>query len=138
MEAPRPGGLGPRRQPVVLEHLAGDQRHLDDLPPVDPGHRVEVDPQLVGMVEVVGAHRMRIEVDAAEVDRPDQAGGVVDDRFLGRRARRVLQLGDIDAVGPFLRGALLEHGLLGDALDEPLEDHRPVGHAAQRSVGDAR
>ena len=35
------------------------------------------------MVEVVGAHRMRIEVDAAEVDDPDQ-----------RRARR-----DHDLVG---------------------------------------
>ena len=39
----------------------------------DAGHRVEVDAQLVGMVEVVGPDRVRVEVDAAEVDDPGQA-----------------------------------------------------------------
>ena len=99
-------------------------------------HRVEVDPQLVGVGEVVGAHRVRIEVDAAEVDRPHQAGGIVDDGLLGRGAGRVLQLGDVDEVRPLLGRPLLEDGLLGDALDEPLEDHRPVPHSAQRALGD--
>ena len=39
-----------------------------------PGHRVEVDPQLVGVVEVLGPDRVRVEVDAAEVDDPGQPG----------------------------------------------------------------
>ena len=39
-----------------------------------PGHRVEVDPELVRVVEVGGAHRVRVEVDAAEVDHPGQRG----------------------------------------------------------------
>ena len=70
VEAARARRLRPRGQAVVLEHLAGDQRDVDDLPPVDARHRIEVDPQLVGVVEVVGLHRVRVEVDAAEVDRP--------------------------------------------------------------------
>ena len=49
----------------------------------DAGHRVEVDPQLVGMVEVLGADRVRVEVDAAEVDDPGEPGGVVDDDLVG-------------------------------------------------------
>ena len=86
VEAARPGRLRPRGQPVVLEHLAGHQRDVDDLPPGHPGHRVEVDAQFVGMVEVVGEHRMRVEVDAAQVDRPGQAGRVMDDGLFGRGA----------------------------------------------------
>ena len=81
---------------------------------------------------------MRIEVDAAQVDRPGQSGGVVDDGFLGRGAGRVAQLGDVDPVGPFCRRSLLEDRLLVDALDEPFQDHRAAGHAAQRTVGDGQ
>lgn len=62
---------------MVLEHLACHQRDLDDPPPLDPGHRVQVDPQFIGMIEVGGKHRMRIEVDAAEIDHPGQSGGVL-------------------------------------------------------------
>jgi hypothetical protein len=86
------------------------------------------------MGEVFGLYRMRVEVNAAHVDRPRQAGSVVDDGLPGRRSRRVLELGDVDVVGPLRRRALLEDGFLGDALDESLEDHRAVGHAAQRTV----
>src|SRR5438270_4086140 len=39
--------------------------------------RSQVDPQFVGVIEVDGLHRMRVEVHAAQVDHPRQAGGVV-------------------------------------------------------------
>src|SRR4029077_16884018 len=67
VDAPRSGGLGPADEAEGLERLVRDQRHLADLLPRDARHRVEVDPQLVGMVEVVGPDRMGIEVDTAEV-----------------------------------------------------------------------
>jgi hypothetical protein len=35
------------------------------------------------MVEIAGPYGVRIEIDAAEVDRPDQPGGVVDHRLGG-------------------------------------------------------
>ena len=70
---------------MVLQHAPGDERDLDDLAPRDTGHRVQVDPQLVGMVEVLGEYGVRVEVDAAEVDHPGQVGGVADDHLVGRR-----------------------------------------------------
>ena len=136
VKAPRPRSFRPRDQAVVLQHLAGHQRDVDDPPPRDPGHRVQIDPQFVGVVEVAGEHRVRIEVDAAQVDRPRQPGGVMDDRFGGRGAGRVAQLGDVHPVRPFRGRPLLEYGLLGDALDEAFQNHRPAGHTAQRPVGD--
>ena len=86
VEAARAARLRPADEPDVVEHLPRDIRDVDDLRPVDAGHRVEVDPQLVGMVEVLGAHRMRVEVEASEIDDPRQARGIPDHRLLGRRA----------------------------------------------------
>jgi hypothetical protein len=85
--------------------------------------------------EVVGEHRVRVEVDAAEVDRPGEPGGVVDHRFLRRRAGGVLELDHVHEVGAVLRRTLLEERLLADSLDEPLEHHRAAADATQRSVG---
>ena len=128
-------GVAPE-QAVVLEDHPRYERDMNDLTPVDTGHRVQVDTQLVGVGEVVGADRMRVEVDAAEVDRPHQACRVVQHRLLGGRARGILQLRDVDVVGPLLGRSLLKDRLFGDALDEPLEDHRPVGHPPQRARSD--
>src|SRR6185436_1549218 len=67
MESPRARRLRPCREPVLREHVAGRGRDLQDLAPSDPGHRVEIDPELVGMIEVARTHRVRVQVDAAEV-----------------------------------------------------------------------
>ena len=98
------------------------------------GHRVEVDAQLVGMVEVLGADRVRVEVDAAEVVDPGEAGRVVDDDLVGGPARREGQGRRPDELGQVLRRPLLEERLAGGAVDEPLERHRPAAGAAQRPV----
>ena len=90
VEAPAARRLRPGRQPVLLEHVARQQGDLDDVLPGRPRHGVEVDPQLVGVREVVGEHRVRVEVDAAEVHGPGQAGGAVDHRLLRGGAGGVL------------------------------------------------
>ena len=83
VDAARAGGLGPADEADGVERLARDERDLADLVPLDAGDRVEVHAQLVGVVEVVGADRVRVEVDAAEVDDPRQLRGVADDDLLG-------------------------------------------------------
>src|SRR4029450_13484642 len=82
-----------------------------------------------------GPRRLWCEVGAAEVDDVREGGGVPDDDLLRRGAGPVLELGDLDPVGSLRGRPLLPDGLLVDALDEALEDHRPAGHAAQRAVG---
>ena len=88
------------------------------------------------MLEVVGAHRVRVEVDAAEVDDPGEGRGIGHDDLFGRIARRVVQCRGLDPVGTLLGSALLEERLLRDALHEPLQHHRPAVDAAQGAVGD--
>ena len=88
------------------------------------------------MVEVVGADRVRVEVDAAEVDDPGEPGGLVHDDLVRGAAGREHQGCDAHPVGPVVRRALLEERLLLDAIDEALERHRATADADQRAVGD--
>ena len=121
---------------MVFEHLAGDERDIDDLRPVDARHRVEVDAKLVGVIEVFGAHGMRIEVEAAEVHDPRQSRGIPDHRLFGGGAGGVVQGGGVDEGGMVLGDALLEERLLVEALREPLEHHRPAAGPAEGALGD--
>ena len=53
-----PDVFGQPTQPDRLERLLRDHRHVADLRPrARPGTGIEVDAQLVGVVEVVGADR---------------------------------------------------------------------------------
>src|SRR5215472_10602432 len=134
VEAPGAGGLRPPGQPEVGEHITGDEGHLEDLRPLNAGHRVQVDPQLVRVVEVFGQHRVRVQVDAAQVDHPGDAGHVAGHHLVGGAPGREAEQDRLDPVGPLVRGPLLEERLALGAVHVPLEHHGPPGHAAQRSV----
>ncbi len=54
--------------------------------PVDSRAGVEIDAQLVGVLKIAGADGVGVELDAAEVDDPDEAGGVIDDDLFGGAA----------------------------------------------------
>ncbi len=138
VHATRPRRLRPADQAVVGEHLTHHHRDVDDLAPVHARHRVEVDPQLVGVVEVLRAHRVRVEVDAAEVHDPGERGGIPHHDLFRRVAGGVVQGRGVDPLGPLLGRALLEERLLRDALHEALQHHRPSGGAAQGAVGHAQ
>ena len=133
-----PDVFGQPTRPTSASASLARHRHVADLRPLDARHRVEIDPQLVGMVEVVGADGMRIEIDAAEVDDPDQSGSLVHDDLVGGPAGREGQLSGPDPVGRVVRCPLLEERLLGDPVDESLEGHRAAADAGQRAVGDSK
>jgi len=59
-------------------HDGGDGAHLS---PQNPGDRIEIDAQFVGAVEILGADRMRMELEAREVRHPNER------RRIARRVR---------------------------------------------------
>ena len=87
------------------------------------------------MVQVLGAHRVRVQVDAAEVDDPDELRGVAQHDLVGGPPGGKAQLDRLDPVGPRLRRALLEEEVAVGAVHEALERHRTAAGAAQRAVG---
>ena len=64
VDAARAGRLRPADQAEVVERGADHRRDVADLRPLDARHRIEIDAQLVGMIEIVGADRMRVELEA--------------------------------------------------------------------------
>ena len=85
---------------MIAQHVPGDEGDVADLRPRHAAHRVEVDPELVRVVEVVGPDRVRVQVDAAQVDHPGELGRVADDDLAGRAARGEAELDDLYPLGP--------------------------------------
>ncbi len=81
-----------------------------DVGPGDSGDGVEVDAELVGVVEVAGADGVGVELDAAEVDDPGEAGGVVDDELFGGAAGGEGEGDGAEPGGAIGGGALLVEG----------------------------
>ena len=50
----------PPDETEIVERRADDTRDFLDLGPLHAGNGVEIDAQLVGMIEIVVAHRMRV------------------------------------------------------------------------------
>ena len=79
-------GLGPAAEAVLFEDGFDFEGDGADVGPLDAGAGVEVDAELVGVVEVGGADRVGVKLDAAEVDDPGEAGGFVDYQLFGGAA----------------------------------------------------
>ena len=132
-----PEVLGQPTRPDVGQRVAHDQGHPPDVVPGDAGDRVEVDPQLVGMVEVVGADRVRVEVDAAEVGDPGEAGRIVDHDLVGGPAGGEARARPSGCQSGRLSGARFwKKNSPAGAVRVALEGHRPAARAAQRALRD--
>ena len=126
--------FGQPRRPSSLEQRLHLQRDAAHVGPRDARPRIEIDAQLVGMIEIAGAHRVRMQLDAAEVDDPREAGRVVDDDLLGGAPRRKRQRHRAQPRRPVVGRALLIEGLALGAVDEALEHDRPIADAGERAV----
>ena len=98
-------------------------------------HRIEIDAQLVGMIEIVGAHRMRVQLEAGEVRHPGERRGVARHDLFRAAARGKAQRHDLDPRRPRCRRALLIEELAVDAVGIAHEHVGPAAGAAQRAVG---
>src|SRR5687768_9792359 len=87
------------------------------------------------MIEIDGAHSVRMKLDAAEVDDPGEAGGVVYDDFFRRPSGREGERHRAQPRWASFWRALLVEGFGFGAVDEALQCHGPVADAGKRPVG---
>src|SRR6185436_9970764 len=113
-------------------NYGGDLAHLL---PLHARDRVEVDAQPVGMVEVFGTYRVRVQLEAGEVRHPGERRGIARHHLVGRAARGEAQLDHLDPLGAHLRRALLIEEL---AVDPVRVAHQHVGPAAGAAQGALR
>ena len=114
-------------------HFERDRAHVV---PITPGPGIEIDAQLVGMIEIAGAHRMRMQLDAAEVHDPREPSRIVDHDLFGGAARGKRQRHRAQPLGPVVGRALLIEGVALGAVDEALEHDRAIADAGERAGRD--
>ncbi len=130
------------------KQLARDAGRAHRVVEVGAGLRVEVDAQLVGMVDVVAAHRPRVEGDRPHLRGPADDGDLGRADLVGVAAGRELDPRRLEVVRRALRHALLEERVAaapvarGDdhagvhALRPALERRRPPRERAHDPVRD--
>src|SRR5215211_1858085 len=96
---------------------------------------VEVDPQLVGTIEVGAAHGPRVEVDHAQVDGPHEVRGVVRHELPPAAPAREVHRRGLEPAGSAVRNALLEEGRARCALHEALQRRRALPEVDDRRLG---
>ena len=78
-----PAGLRETGQPVLVEHVLRDEGHLTHVGERDLGTGVQVHPELVRVVHVVGAHRPRVDLETSEGRSPREVRRVRHHRHVG-------------------------------------------------------
>ena len=66
-------------------HELADGAHLV---PRHTRHRIEIDTKFIRMIEVVRAHRVRMQFQAREIGHPGECGGVARHHLIGAAAGR--------------------------------------------------
>ena len=128
--------FGEALEAVVLERGFDVEGDLANVVPEDAGAGVEIDAELVGLVEGFGADGVGVELHAAEIDDPGEAGEVVDDDLVCGAAGRKGEGDGAEECGEVVGGALLVEGLAGGAVDEALEDDGAVLNSAESPGAD--
>ena len=130
--------LGQPRRPISSRNDFTSRATRADVRPTDAGAWIEIDAQLVGVLEIAGAHGVRMQLDAAQVDDPGEPGRVVDDYLFGCAARGEGQRDGSQPVWTLGGCALLIERLALGAVDEALEDDRAVSDSGESAGRDRR
>lgn len=137
VQAAPAGGLGPAAQvPVLVEHLAQFVGGAHGVLVVRTGLRVEVDAEFVRAVDVVAAHRPRVEGERAVLRGPEHGRHLGGAHLVGTAPAGEGDVGGRDPVGHVLGCPLLEEVLALDSVRVALQGGGAVAQGAQDAVTD--
>ena len=88
------------------------------------------------MIEILRAHRMRMQLEASEIGHPGQGRSVSRHDFLSAATRGKPYGDHLHPWWVILRRALLKEKLAADAVRKPNHDVGTPAGSAQRTVGD--
>jgi hypothetical protein len=137
VHAGRSRRLDHRRHAQTKQRVAHPQRRFAHHRERRSFDGIEVEVQIVGPVRVVAARVPLVEVDAAQVDRPQQSGGVVDDRKIDHTARAMFDRTAAQPRRAARRRTLHVEVIAADPIGIALEHHRAagqIGHDERRDV----
>ncbi len=136
MDPATAGSLWKSRYSELFEDIVDAAGDPADIVEGHVGHRVEVNAQFVGAIEIGVAHRPRVEIDTAQVDGPNNVRHVKGAELLGRTARGKVHSRGVEPVGPRGGDALLEKHFPVDPVGKTLEDGWPPVNTSERPFAD--
>ena len=138
MHATRTARLGPTYQRHFFQQRFHFERHETNILPTDAWSRIQIDTQLIRVVQVRGAHRMRMQLNATEVNDPRESGGVIDYNFLRDPTRRKRQRRGTQPNRPVRRRAFLIERLPLGAVDKTFQHDWSIANARERAGRDGQ
>ena len=129
-----PDVFGQPTRPRSRQRRLDDTGNIADLRPLDAGHRIQVDAQLVGMIEILSTHRMRMQFEAGEVRHPRKRCSIARYDFFRGPAGWELQRHDFDPIRARFGCTLLVEVLAANAIRISHEHVRPAARTSERSV----
>ena len=118
-----------------MKDRPGHRGDLLYLCPFDSRHGVEVDAQFVGMLEVLGAYGVRVQLKAGKIGEPGEGRRITRNDLVGRAARREAQFDYLDPGGPALGRPFLIEVIATDAVRVAHEHVGTAAGATQRPFG---
>ena len=137
VDAFRARRLGISRHAQRGQGLVHNARGLEDLIPAG-GAGIQVEVQVIWPIDIIAFRIPLIEIDASEIDHPEQGGEIVNDRKVDDVARVVLDPASANPVGARHWRTLHEKELSTGAVRIPLHDHRAIADVRQEHRGDVR
>src|SRR5215471_1450620 len=89
-------------------------------------HWIQVEMEIIRTIHVVTTRIPWIQINAAQIDDPQQRGQVAYDREINDAARGVFDGTDLDPVRPWHRRALLKKEIASGAIRISLHDHGAI------------
>ncbi len=135
MYAPIAGGLRQTHHAELVEQavdLVGRFPHHRE---GDAGRRIEVDPQLVGVIKIGRLVGPDMESQTAQVDGPDHVGHIGGHQGLGAGPVGGADDCGLQPIGPLLRDPLLEERRSSGPVGKALQEHGPSPYGGQERRG---
>ena len=130
--------LHERRHAEPLQNVANDQSGLAHDLERRAGRRVEIEVQIERAIGILAERVPRIEIDAPEIDQPQEGWKIVDDWKVDDVAGAVFDRARSYPRRTRRRRALHVEEVSGNTVRIALHDHRAVGDVRNQDVGDAR
>ena len=124
VDAAPAGGLREADVAELVQQLAGRRGHPDGVREVRARLGIEVEPQLVGVIDVGASHRPRVEGDRPHLRRPSHDGDLRRADLVGGAPGRELDARRLDVGRRAARDALLEERVAAALLTRGQDDAR--------------
>jgi hypothetical protein len=133
MHTARPARLRPALQPHLFKNRLHLKRNTPHVGPADSRTGIQIDAQLIGMLKVGRPHRVRMQLNAAQVDDPGQPVGFINHQLLSSASRRKRKRNRANPPRSLGRRTLLIKSFTLSTVYKTLQHNRAIANPNQRS-----